>query len=132
MTEEEQVLALFERSRAAWEARDVDTMIAMNDGAGFGWRARDARTRLVDSPERRKALETALATYEYARVVDVDVQVQVDGDTAILWGFFTEEFQHKDREPETVRVRFTRVARKRDGEWTYAWGHRDAQPFDRA
>lgn len=40
-------------------------------------------------------------------VSDVDAQVQVDGDRAILWGFFTEECQYKGGDPESVRVRFT-------------------------
>jgi hypothetical protein len=131
MTDKEQVLALFERSRLAWERHDVDALIAIGEGAGFGWRARDARLPLSDtSPERRDALKAVLDAYVYSRFVDVDADVTVDGDTAIIWGFFIEEFQREGQEPEVVRVRFTRLARKRDGEWTYVWGHRDTQPFD--
>jgi hypothetical protein len=49
-----------------------------------------------------------------------------------LWGFFTEEFQHKNQESEVVRVRFNNMARKREGMWQFIWGHRDAQTFDDA
>src|SRR5688500_3802097 len=127
MTEEEQVRALLERSQEAWENRDVETLIEIGEGAGFGWRARDARLPLKSSPETRAALDAGLRTVGYARIVDVQADVNVDGDTAILWGFFTEEFQRIGGQPQVVRVRFTRVARKNAGHWTYVWGHRDAQ-----
>jgi hypothetical protein len=131
MADHEEVRALLERSRTAWENRDVDELIAVGEGAGFGWRARDARLPLRDaSPERSDALQAVLNAYEYNRIVDLDADITVEGDTAIIWGFFTEEFKIKGREPEVVRVRFTRIARKRDGAWTYAWGHRDNQSFD--
>lgn len=121
---------MLEQGRQAWETQDVDALIRLNDGAGFGRRARDARPALRSSPELRKALQAAFEAFDYARVVDIDGDVQVDGDTAILWGFLCEEFQRKGGDPETVRVRFTRVARKRNGEWAYIWGHRDIQAFD--
>ncbi len=88
MTDEDQVRALLEQDRQAWETQDVDALIRLNDGAGFGRRARDARPALRSLPELRKALQAAFEAFDYARVVDIDGDVQVDGDTRSCGDFF--------------------------------------------
>jgi hypothetical protein len=131
VTDEEQLRALLRRVSAAWVNQDVDALTTEGGSLrGYGYRVRDARLPAPDPMAGRTTLAAAFQTYEYFRIVDEHVNVLVDGDAAIVWGFFTEEFQNTDQPPEVVRVRFSNAAVKRDGDWKFIWGHRDAQVFD--
>ena len=75
-------------------------------------------------------LQAFFDSVDFYEISDVDWHGSIDGDTAIESGSFIESFQHKGRSAERVRVRFTEVSVRRDGEWKHIWAHRDAQQFD--
>ena len=127
--DEEELLDLVESTRAAWVRRDVDAVLATGSFSGFGYRTRAARKALPDA-ESRAPLESIIATFEYYRVVDGETHVELHGDAAVIWGYSVEEFKQEGHGPEAVRVRFSHMAVRRDGEWVVVWGHRDAQGFD--
>ena len=129
ITDEDALRGMIAASSAAWIARDAEALTTSGSSLhGYGYRVRDART--PDPDAHRAALSVALASYDYFRIVDHDVNVRIDGDTAIVWGSFTEEFQNSGLPPEVVRVRFSNTAVKRNGEWRFIWSHRDAQDFN--
>ena len=133
MSDQEQILAQIMSEADAWTAHDVDRIIAESGGAaaglGFGFRTRDAR---VDgtTEDQRQALTAWFATLDRYRIDDIDMNCSVDDDLAIVWGFFTEDFAHKDQAPERVRVRRSTVLRRVGDRWQPVWNHRDIQEFD--
>lgn len=131
-TVEEELFALLERSRQPWIDGDVDAIIDGSIGAGFGYRSRTARRPWAEQDGGRDRLVAWYESLEYIRMTPGDTEVVVDGDVAIVYGFFTEEFRHRGGEPQTVEVRFSNTAVRRDGEWVFVWAHRDATPFDDA
>ena len=131
-TDEEQLLALLERSRDPWVRGDVDAIIERSIGTGFGYRTRAARLPWADQHEGRERLVAWYDSLEHMRLVPGETSVLVDGDVAIVHGSFTEQFCYKGGEPQEVTVRFSNTAARRDGEWVFIWAHRDATPFDDA
>jgi hypothetical protein len=130
MSDKELLMSLLERSRRPWVEGDIDGIISRTIGAGFGYRSQTAR---LPGSERSGGHERLIAWYDsldYIRLIPGETAVLVDGDVAVVYGSFTEEFRHKGREPKKVRVRFSNTATKRDGEWIFIWAHRDATPFD--
>jgi hypothetical protein len=132
MSDAEDLIADARASFEPWNDWDIDAILAataFGGGAqGFGFRTRDAR---VDVPTevQREILTFWYESLDRYRIDDIEVDCRIDGDVAVLWGFFTENFQHKGGDPESVRVRFSNVIRLRDGRWESVWNHRDIQDF---
>lgn len=131
-TDEDLLLSLLERSREPWLRRDIGAIIDEAIGAGFGYRTRAPRLPYSEQPGGRERLTAWYDSLDYIRLTPGDTAVLVDGDVAVVHGFFTEDFQHKGGEPQSVTVRFSNTAVKRDGHWVFVWAHRDATPFDDA
>jgi ketosteroid isomerase-like protein len=116
---------------AAWNANDVARLVALDatGGRGFGYRTRDAR---VFSSEDAAAagLRAWYASMVYFRLELNEIHTAVTGDTGTAWGSFTEQFQVKGRDPESVRVRFTDVWQRDESGWHLLIYHRDSQSFD--
>lgn len=130
ISDEQQLLALLERSREPWIRADLGAIMDRAIGAGFGYRTRAARLPWAEQTDGRGRLQAWYDSLEYIRLIPGDTNVLVDGDVAIVYGTFTEEFQHKGGDPQIITVRFSNTAARRDGEWVFVWAHRDATPFD--
>ena len=60
-----------------------------------------------------------------------ELNIRVEGDLGLVWGFFVEDFKVKDRKPECVKGRFSMTLRYyEDKSWRILMGHRDIQKFD--
>ena len=59
-----------------------------------------------------------------------EIDTAVDGDIGMAWGFYTESFKIKGKEPEFVHARFTWTLKKYEKGWRTILYHRDAQHFD--
>ena len=131
MNEPEQIQELGAAFVSAWDANDVDAIVASGGGAGFGFRTRDVRLLDYQDPsvDQRAFLQMWFDSLDYYRIVDFDSDVRIEGDTAIESGTFTEEFQQTGEQPERVRVRSTAVYRRQGSTWERLWDHRDAQEF---
>lgn len=122
---------LVERMRASfepWNAGDIDAIVAGGTADGFGFRTRDARLGF-DEDATRAMLTAWYDSLERYRIEDVEADARVDGDTAVVFGSFTEDFRHRGGPPERVRVRYSHVFRRADDDWTLVWQHRDVQDF---
>ena len=134
MSDAEGLIADARASFEPWNDWDIDAILtatAFGGGAqGFGFRTRDAR---VDVPTevQREILTFWYESLDRYRIDDIEVDCRIDGDVAVLWGFFTENFQHKGGDPESVRVRFSNVIRRRDGRRESVWNHRDISGLHR-
>lgn len=132
MSDAEDLVATAIASFEPWNRWDVDAILsasAFGGGAqGFGFRTRDARVD-VPTDAQREILSSWYESLDRYRIEDIEVDCSIDGEVAVLWGFFTEDFQHKGGHPERVRVRFSNVVRRRDGQWESVWNHRDVQDF---
>lgn len=131
MSDQDDVVAQYVSGFEAWNAHDADRIFdESGDGAlfGFGFRDRDVRAgRTVE--QQRQGLKAWFGSFDWYRIDDIDVHCSVDGDIATVWGFFTEDYQHKGQDPERVRVRSSAVLHRLDGGWQQIWSHRDAQEF---
>ena len=85
--------------------------------------------RTADRPYR-EALNSFFASLDYYRIDVNEIATRIDGDTAVAWGFWTEDFKEKNRSLEKVRVRFTFTLKYDRNGWRTLLYHRDAQKFD--
>ena len=118
---------------AAWHARDIQTIIAMEARAGgFGFRAlaRRDHAALGDEGYWWQRLERFCGQMDTYRLELEDLQTSVTGDIGLAGEVFNEEFQEKGRPPERVRVRFSMVLTKGARGWQVLLYHKDIQPFN--
>ena len=129
---EDEIRRAGEIETAAWNNRDIDALIGGGWTRGFGFRTIAARTDANYTPETvRSILTTFFDSLDHYRIIPGETTILVDGDIALTWGFHTEEIKHKDRLPETYRVRSSATMKKNaDGNWQTIMSHRDIQPFD--
>jgi len=113
---------------AAYTAHDSEAIARLDPAApGFGFRTLQARRS--DRPYI-DALNSFFANQDYYRIELNEVTAEVHGDTAVAWGFWTEDFKEKNRSPEKVRVRFTFTLKYEGNAWRTLLYHRDIQKFD--
>ena len=113
---------------AAYSAHDPETIARLDPPApGYGFRTLTARR--ADRPYV-DGLKTFFASLDYYRIDLNEVQTAVDGNIAVAWGFWTEDFKEKGRNPETVRVRFSFTFKYDGTGWRTLFYHRDNQRFD--
>ena len=113
---------------AAYTAHDSEAIARLDPAApGFGFRT--LQVRRSDRPYI-DALNTFFANQDYYRIELNEVAANVDGDTAVAWGFWTEDFKEKNRNPEMIRVRFTFTLKYDGNTWRTLLYHRDIQKFD--
>ncbi len=113
---------------AAYTAHDSEAIARLDPAApGFGFRTLQARRS--DRPYV-DALNSFFANQDYYRIELNEITAQVDGNAAVAWGFWTEDFKEKNRSPEKVRVRFTFTLKYDGNRWRTLLYHRDAQKFD--
>ena len=114
--EVEGLRASFEREIAAFNARDLDTLmdnqhervIALNP----------ASPAAVDGKAaRRQAYQTLYANTESVSVTPKNPQFRVIDNTGIVWGEYSIVTKMKDKPEVTTAVRFTRTYVKSGGKW---------------
>jgi ketosteroid isomerase-like protein len=114
--------ASFEREIAAFNARDLDTLmdnqhervIALNP----------ASTAVVDGKAaRRQAYQTLYANPDSVSVTPKNPQFRVIDNTGIVWGEYAIVTKAKDKPETTASVRFTRTYVKSDGKWRLVLYH---------
>ena len=59
-----------------------------------------------------------------------ELNMKIDGNIGLTWGFHSEDFQMKGQKPEKVKVRFSMTLKFENGKWEVIMGHRDIQSFD--
>jgi hypothetical protein len=131
MSDEEQLMARVRAGFDAWSRHDIDSIVGASGvgaGLGFGFRTRDMRPA-PPLEDQRAGLEAWFGSLGRYRIEDLETNCSIDGDIATVWGFYTEDFQHHDGFPERVRVRYSMVFARRDGDWQSVWNHRDIQDF---
>jgi ketosteroid isomerase-like protein len=113
---------------AAYSAHDAEAVAGL-DPASPGYGFRTSAARRADRPYV-DTLKTFFASMDSYRIDLNEVQSAVDGDIAVAWGVWTEDFQQKGRAPETVRVRFSFTFKYDGSLWRTLFYHRDNQQFD--
>jgi ketosteroid isomerase-like protein len=113
---------------AAYTAHDAQA-VARLDPAAPGYGFRTLQPRRSDRPYI-DALNSFFANQDYYRIELNELNSEIDGDIAVAWGFWTEDFKEKNRSPEKVRVRITYTLKYDGKEWRTLLFHRDAQTFD--
>jgi ketosteroid isomerase-like protein len=116
---------------AAWTSNDAEA-VARADPTAKGFGFRDFQYRPDNRPlaARIDAIKSFFATKEYYRVELNELHTEVDGNIGLAWGFHTEDFKEKGRNPEKVRVRFSYTLKYEGNGWRTLLYHREAQKFD--
>jgi ketosteroid isomerase-like protein len=113
---------------AAYTAHDAQAVARLDPAApGYGFRTVQPRTSARPYVD---ALNAFFATLHYYRIELDELNTEIVGDIAVAWGFWTEDFKEKNRNPEKVRVRITYTLKYDGKEWRTLLFHRDAQAFD--
>ena len=108
--------ASFEREIAAFNARDLDTLMDNQQEQVVALSANSAT--LVDGKAiRRHAYETLFSNTESVTVTPKNPQFRVVDDTGIVWGEYSIAAKPKDKPLTTTSVRFTRTYVKTGGKW---------------
>jgi ketosteroid isomerase-like protein len=114
--EVEGLRASFEREIAAFNARDLDTLMDNQHEQVVALSA--ASPASVDGKAaRRHAYETLFANTENVTVTPKNPQFRVVDDTGIVWGEYSIAAKPKDKPLTTTSVRFTRTYVKTGGKW---------------
>lgn len=131
MSDEQELIDRVRAGFDAWSGWDIESIVGgqgAGAGLGFGFRTRDVRPA-QPADVQRTGLEAWFGSLDRYRIEDVDADCAIDGDIATVWGFYTEDFQHRGGPPERVRARYSMVFHRRNGGWQVVWNHRDIQPF---
>ncbi|MGE0681352.1 MAG: DUF4440 domain-containing protein [Candidatus Binatia bacterium] len=108
--------ASFEREIAAFNARDLDTLMDNQHEQVVALSA--ASPASVDGKSaRRHAYETLFANTESVTVTPKNPQFRVVDNTGIVWGEYSIAAKPKDKPLTTTSVRFTRTYVKTGGKW---------------
>jgi sugar lactone lactonase YvrE/ketosteroid isomerase-like protein len=120
--------AAFDAWIDAWNRRDIPAIAAIGGGFGFGRDVPFARRGAAD----RAGYEQGLAGYmDLMEVIDYEAhhtEVEVSGDTGLVWGFYAQTTQQKGGPLRTVYGRQSLTFLWRDGGWRLAFYHRSALP----
>ncbi len=109
-----------------WRAEDVDAGWFV----GYGYRSMMPRAEIAEA-DRLGFTQFFFDLMERYNISIEELNVLVDGDTGLTWGFHNEDFQMKGRPPEKVRVRFSMTLKHDQAKgWRVIMGHRDIQAFD--
>ena len=128
-----EVEARLRASFAAWSAGDIET-ITSGTGSATGFGFRSVAPRGAEDPAAgwsREVLSRFFGSIEYYNARLDEIHSAVHGDVVVAWGFFTEDFKHRGRDPEVYRIRFSGTwIRGQDGQLRSVLNHRDIQAFD--
>lgn len=128
----EEAEALIRARYEAWNSGDQEAIV-QNAGftIGFGFRTLAPRGTEVVSPQRlAQAVRMFFESMEYYRLKLDELHTTVHGDVVVAWGFHTEDFKARGRNPEKVRVRFSLTMKKSQDGFDTLLSHRDIQRFD--
>lgn len=116
----------------SYNSLNVDSIIAGGFTGfenGFGW-----RTRLPRPPLSREVVSSVLQNWldgmTHYKIHVEQIYTKLEGNVGLAWGFFTEEFQLKEGQPQVVTVRFTITSIRDKSGWRTLLAHRDVQKFD--
>ena len=117
----------------AWNKGDQDAIVERWPYGlpGFGFRSLTPRG--MKAMSRQDAVEVVrrfFASMEYYRLTVDELHTVVHDDVVVAWGYHTEDFKVRGRDPEVVRVRFSVAIKKSPDGWHGLLGHRDIQRFD--
>ncbi|HXG17555.1 MAG TPA: nuclear transport factor 2 family protein [Methylomirabilota bacterium] len=120
--EVDRLRASFEREIAAFNARDLETLMS-NQHEHVVALNPTSPTPVDGKAARRHAYQTAFAATESVTVTPQHPQFRVVDNTGIVWGEYTVTTKPKDKPPTTSTVRFTRTYVKSDGQWRLVLYH---------
>lgn len=117
--------------RKQYQAFNEANVHAIDEGWGVGYGYRSLMPR-AEIPPAMHVQFTQLffdMMERYEMTLD-ELNVKVDGNIGLAWGFHSEDFQVKNQPPEKVKVRFSMTLKQDETHgWRVLMGHRDIQPF---
>lgn len=121
---------LFEAINKAGTDKFDAELIDKGWAKGYGFRTLAARDVYTEE-EYRELMQRFNDSMERFKWWIEELNVRIDGDIGLVWGFHIEDFKVKGREPERVKVRFFMTLHyNEDMGWQILMGHRDIQKFD--
>jgi ketosteroid isomerase-like protein len=114
--EVEDLQVSFDRTIAAYNARDLDALVAGQPDhlLYFGPLAPSS---VAGQETARQAFATLFATYEQVTFTPFDTQFRVSGTTGVAWGFADVKLKPENGPPATAFFHYTWNYAKVDGKW---------------
>lgn len=114
--------ASFEREIAAFNARDLETLMSNQHERVVALNP-TSPTPVDGKTARQQAYQTTFATTENVTVTPKHPQFRVIDNTGVVWGEYMIAAKPKDKPLTTNSVRFTRTYVKSDGQWLLVLYH---------
>jgi len=121
--------ATTQRYANAWNTRDLDTILEIEDASGFGYSTAFPRP-LIDKEQLRKAYARYFEMMELIRVTTYKDEYRVIGNTGLVWGLYSQTTKQKNGPLRTVYLRHASTYVKSEGKWKLVLYHRSFIPSE--
>jgi len=121
--------ATTQRYANAWNTRDLDTILEIEDAPGFGYSTAFPRP-LIDKEQLRKAYARYFEMMELLRVTTYKDEYRVIGNTGLVWGLYSQTTKQKNGPLRTVYLRHASTYVKSEGKWKLVLYHRSLIPSE--
>ncbi|NIS72177.1 MAG: DUF4440 domain-containing protein [Proteobacteria bacterium] len=118
-----------ERYMNAWNTRDLDTLLEIEDASGFGHSSAFPRP-LMDKEQLRKLYTWYFETMDLILIRIYKDEHRVIGNTGLVWGHYSQATKQKNGPVRTVYVRHASTYVKSEGKWKLVLYHRSLIPSE--
>ncbi len=127
--DQDDLKATNERYMNAWNTRDLDTILEIEDASGFGHSTAFPRP-LATKDQFRKALTGYFNMMEVVLVRPYKDEYRVIGNTGLVWGLYSQTTKQKNGPLRTVYLRHASTYVKSEGKWKLVLYHRSLIPSE--
>ena len=121
--------ATTERYANAWNTRDLDTILEIENASGFGYSTAFPRP-LLGKEQLRKPYAQYFEMMEVVLVKTYKDEYRIIGNTGLVWGLYSQTTKQKNGPLRTVYLRHASTYVKSEGKWKLVLYHRSLIPSE--
>ena len=129
MSDIDELRAVSDRYFGAWSPKDSATIASIEVGRGYGHSTAFPRSG-GDESDRRDGLDKYFDLLDFITEEIISREIEVIGDTGLVWGHYAQTTKQKDGPVRTVYLRFTHTYTKVEGDWKLVLYHRSLIPAE--
>ena len=118
-----------ERYTNAWNTRDLDTILEIENASGFGYSTAFPRP-LLGKEQLRKPYAQYFEMMEVVLVKTYKDEYRIIGNTGLVWGLYSQTTKQKNGPFRTVYLRHASTYVKSEGKWKLVLYHRSLIPSE--
>ena len=129
MSDVQELRAVSDAYFAAWPKKDSATIATIEHGRGYGHSTAFPRSGGAESA-RKDGLDKYFSLLDFINEEIVSREIEVIGDTGLVWGHYAQTTKQKDGPVRTVYLRFTHTYARIGDEWKLVLYHRSLIPSE--